>query len=262
MGAALPMTPAQERATPALEVRDLTGPVGAPMLHDVNLSVARGRTNLVLGPIHSGKSLLLRHLVGLECAESGTILVDGESYDATGEPERVLRRMRTRMGVVFEGSALLTRLSVLENVELPLLEHTAATAEEARDAARELLAEVGLVFDVDLTPLQLGRLERRRVALARALALRPHVILLDEPTHGLDPHSAQLFDDTVASLQDREGFALVIFSHEVRHAYGRAEYISVISDGRIVEEGERETLLKSEHEVIRRLLKRRVRERA
>lgn len=261
MDAARPISPA-EPVTPALEVISLTGPVGAPMLHDVNLSVARGRTNLVLGPIHSGKSLLMRHIVGLECAETGAIVVDGESYDATGETEAVLRRMRTRIGVVFEGSALLTRLSVLENVELPLLEHTAATATEARDAARELLAEVGLVFDVDLTPLELGRLERRRVALARALALRPHVILLDEPTHGLDSHSAQLFDDTVASLQDREGFALVLFSHEVRHAYGRAEYISVISDGRIVEEGERETLLRSDHEVIRRLLKRRVRERA
>ena len=261
MYAARPLT-TSEPATPALEVRSLTGPVGAPMLRDVSVTVPRGRTNLVLGPIHSGKSLLLRHIVGLECAEHGTIVVDGEAYDATGEPDSVLRRMRTRMGVVFEGSALLTRLSVLENVELPLLEHTAATAEEARDAARELLAEVGLVFDVDLTPLQLGRLERRRVALARALALRPPIVLLDEPTHGLDSHSAQLFDDTVAQLQDQEGFALMIFSHEVRHAYGRAEYVSVMSEGTIVEQGEREALLKSDHEVIRRLLKRRVRERA
>ena len=249
-------------ATPALEVRSLTGPAGEPIIHDVSLAVARGRTHLVLGPIHSGKSLLMRHIVGLEAAERGTIVVDGEEYDATGESEAVLRRMRTRMGVIFEGSALLTRLSVLENVELPLLEHTAATAGEAREAARALLADVGLVVDPGLTPLQLGRLERRRVALARALALRPPVVLLDEPTHGLDSHSAQLFDDTLARLQDAEGFAMMILSHEVRHAYGRVEQISVMSDGAIVEQGPRESLLASEHEVIRRLLKRRVRERA
>lgn len=254
--------PLADATTPALEVRNLTGPVGTPMLHDVSLTVPRGRTHLVLGPIHSGKSQLLRHIVGLECAEHGTLLVDGESYDATGESESVLRRMRTRMGVVFEGSALLSRLSVLENVELPLLEHTAASAAEARDAAQELLAEVGLVFDADVTPLELGRLERRLVALARALALRPPVVLLDEPTHGLDSHSAQLFDDTIARLQDAERFAVVIFSNEVRHAYGRAEHVSVLSDGRVVEEGSREKLLQSDHEVIRRLLKRRVRERA
>jgi ABC-type transporter Mla maintaining outer membrane lipid asymmetry ATPase subunit MlaF len=247
---------------PALEVRHLTGPAGAPVIHDVSLAVPRGRTHLVLGPIHSGKSLLMRHIVGLECAQHGTILVEGEPYDATGAPEPVLRRMRTRIGVIFEGSALFTRLSVLENVELPLLEHTAASPAEARGAARELLDEVGLRADSELTPLQLGRLERRRVALARALALRPPVVLLDEPTHGLDSHSAQLFDETLARLQDDEGFALMLFSHEVRHAYGRAESIAVMSDGVVVEQGPREALLQSDHEVIRRLLRRRERERA
>jgi ABC-type transporter Mla maintaining outer membrane lipid asymmetry ATPase subunit MlaF len=245
----------------ALVVRDLTGPAGAPQIHDVSLAVDRGRTHLVLGPIHSGKSLVMRLVLGLERAETGTVTVGGETYRATGEPEAVLRRMRTRMGVVFEGSALLTRLSVVENVELPLLEHTAATPAEARAAARELLAEAGFGGDEELTPLQLGRLERRRVALARAVALRPPVVLLDEPTHGLDSHSAHELDETVARLQDAEGFALVIFSHEVRHAYGRCEEITVMSDGAVVEQGEREALLQSDHEVIRRLLKRRVRER-
>ena len=245
----------------ALAVRHLTGPEGEPLLRDINLAVDRGRTHLVLGPIHSGKSLLMRHIVGLECAESGTIAVAGRTYRATGEPEPVLRQMRTRIGVVFEGSALLTRLSVLENVELPLLEHTTATAPEARGAARELLAEVGVLGDVDRGPLQLGRLERRRVALARAIALRPPVLLLDEPTHGLDSHSAHELDETVARLQDTEGFALVIFSHEVRHAYGRAEQVSVMEAGTIVEQGPRDRLLSSEHPVIRRLLKRRERER-
>ncbi|MFL5577094.1 MAG: ABC transporter ATP-binding protein [Gemmatimonadaceae bacterium] len=254
--------PAPPSRPAALDVRDLTGPAGAPVVRDVNLAVERGRTHLVLGPIHSGKSQVMRHIVGLEPAERGTITVDGDVFRATGEPERVWRRMRTRIGVVFEGSALFTRLSVLENVELPLLEHTDATAAEAREAAHELLVEAGLVVDESITPLQLGRLERRRVALARAMALRPPLLLLDEPTHGLDSHSAHELDETVGRLQDAGGFALMIFSHEVRHAYGRAEQISVMADGAVVEQGTRESLLESDHEVIRRLLKRRVREQA
>jgi ABC-type transporter Mla maintaining outer membrane lipid asymmetry ATPase subunit MlaF len=241
----------------ALELRNLSGPAGATVINDITLSVPRGATHLVLGPIHSGKSMIMRHAVGLECGNHGEIIIDGEHYRATGEPEPVLRRMRTRIGVVFEGSALLTRLSAIENVELPLLEHTDASADQARDAARELLLEVGLRVDDETTPLQLGRAGQRRVALARALALRPPVLLLDEPTQGLDSHSAAEFDDTIARLQRASGFGLVIFSHEVRHAFGNAQHIYVIDNGTIVAEGDRDELRSNDHPVVRNLLNRR-----
>lgn len=243
----------------ALSVRNLTGPVGSPMVRDVDIDLAHGATHLVLGPIHSGKSLLLRHLVGLERATSGTITIDGDEYRATGESEAVLREMRLRLGVIFEGSALFSRLTARENVELPLLEHTDVSTDEAEEAAQELLAEVGLPGAGDATPAQLGRLERRRVALARALALRPPVLLIDEPTHGLDSHSAHEFDESVARTQDARGFGLVIFSHEVRHAYGRVGQITVMAEGHVVARGTRDELQQSDHEVVRRFLNRRER---
>ena len=242
-----------------LEVEGLSGPVEAPVIHDIDLRVARGQTNVVLGQIHSGKTMVMRHLVGLERAEQGTVAVAGIRYDARGEQDERLRQLRTRMGVVFEGSALMTRLGVIENVELPILEHSDASPREARDAARELLADVGLRVDDDTMPQQLGRAGQRRVALARALALRPALLLLDEPTIGLDSHSAAELDDTLARLQGRDGFGTLVFSHEVRHAYGRANDIFVMARGRIVARGSREALLHDPHEAVRRLLNRRSR---
>ena len=240
-----------------LQVRDLTGPASDPAIKGVDLDVDRGGTRVVLGPIHSGKSMIMRHIVGLEVAKSGTIRIDGETFDATHKDEKALRRLRKRMGVVFEGSALVTRISAVENVELPLLEHTDVNPDEARDAARELLAEVGLTVDDETTPEQLTRVGQRLVALARALALRPPLLLLDEPTHSLDPHSAAQLDETIKRLQDANGFGVLIFTNEVRHAFGRARHIYVLAQGRVVAHGTREALLESRHAVVRSLLHRR-----
>ena len=241
----------------ALEVLGLTGPVGHPVIQDVSLHVPRGALYLVLGPIHSGKSMLLRHLLGLERAERGTVAIDGERFDPGGTDEDVLRSVRTRIGVMFEGSALISRLSVLENVELPLLEHTTASSREARDTARSLLAEVGLSVDDETTPAELGRAEQRLAALARALALHPPLVLMDEPTLGLDPHAAAQLDEAVTRLQETRGFGALIVSHQVRYAFGRAEHIYVMADGRIVAQGDRAALERSDHPAVRRLLYRR-----
>ncbi|MDQ3519304.1 MAG: ATP-binding cassette domain-containing protein [Gemmatimonadota bacterium] len=242
---------------PVLKVETLTGPAGAVAIFDISMAVNPGCTTVVLGPIHAGKTMLMRHLVGLEAAEHGTITVDGESFDARGEPDVVLRRMRARIGVVFQGAALISRLSALDNVELPLLEHTNATGDEASDAAHALLAEAGLVNDHDTDPAQLGRAAQRRVALARALALRPPVMLLDEPTQGLDPHAASELDETLARLQSVNGFGLVIFSHDVRYAFGRADQIYVMSNGSVIEQGSPEAVRESDNDVVHRLLNRR-----
>lgn len=244
----------------ALEVRGLTGPAGSPLIFDIDLSVNHGDTALVLGPIQSGKTMLMRHLVGLECAESGFIAVDGHTFDPTNPDDRKLRALRSRVGVVFEGSALLRRISVLENVELPLLEHQHSSRHSARDAARELLAEVGIEVDDGMMPVELGRAGQRRVALARALALRPRLVLLDEPTSGLDSQAAHDFDETLRALQRRYDFGVVIFSHEIRHAYAAVNEIDVLTDGRIVARGTREALLRSDDPAIHGLLHRRERE--
>ena len=244
----------------ALEVHHLTGPSGSPIIFDIDLLVARGETVLVLGPIQSGKSMLMRHLVGLECADTGTIAVDGQAFDPTKPDEKALRKLRARVGVLFEGSALLRRISVLENVELPLLEHQHSSRAKARDTARELLAEVGIEVDDRTMPVELGRAGQRRVALARALALRPRLLLLDEPTLGLDSQAAHDFDETLHKLQTKYDFGIVIFSHEIRHAYAPANQIDVLAGGRIVARGTRESLLQSDDPVIHGLLHRRERE--
>lgn len=240
-----------------LQVSDLTGPRESPAIFDIGLDAWRGGTTVVLGPIHSGKTIVMRHLVALEEARSGSILIEGERYDARGESDAVMRRMRTRFGVVFEGAALLSRLSALENVELPLLEHTHATPAEAREAAQELLSEVGLAIAVDATPDQLDRAAQRRVALARALALRPSVLLLDEPTQGLDAHAAAELDRTLRELQERAGFGIVIFTREARYAFGNADRVYVMAEGRIVDAGDHDSLARSEHPVVRSLIRRR-----
>lgn len=244
----------------ALEVHRLTGPAPTPLIFDIDLSVARGETILVLGPIQSGKSMLMRHLVGLECASNGTIVVDGTSFDPTKPNDRALRRLRAQVGVIFEGSALLRRISVCDNVELPLLEHKGLSRSRARDAARELLAEVGIEVDDDTMPVQMGRAGQRRVALARALALHPRLLLLDEPTMGLDPQAAHEFDETVQGLQKRYDFGIVIFSHEIRYAYSPVNEIDILAGGRIIARGTRESLLESDDPLIHGLLHRRERE--
>lgn len=240
-----------------LQVTDLTGPDDSPAIFDISLAAWRSSTSVVLGPIHSGKSVVMRHLLALEEARTGSITVDGERFDARGESDAVVRRMRTRFGVVFEGAALLSRLTVLENVELPLLEHTHATGDEASEAARELLSEVGLAVAPDVTPSALDRAAQRRVALARALALRPPVLLLDEPTQGLDAHAASELDRTLRELQERAGFGIVIFTREARYAFGNAQRVYVMAEGRIVDSGDHGSLADSEHPVVRSLLRRR-----
>jgi len=229
----------------------------APLIHAVDLRVCSGETLVVLGPIQSGKTTLVRHLLGLERALRGSVTLGGEVFDASIPPDSKLRQLRVRVGVIFESSALLNRITVIENVELPLLEHTDVRPEEARETARELLREAGLRADDDLMPADLNRAEQRRVALARALALKPCALVLDEPTVGLDPHAAHEFDVTLQALQDEYGFGMLILTREVRHAFQPDRKIAVLVDGRIVACGDRESLLANEHPIVRRLLHRR-----
>lgn len=254
------MTRVSGAATPdafALEVRDLTGPADAPVIHGVSLSVPRGGTHVVLGSIHSGKSLLLRLILGLQRSRHGTVTIDGTSFDAATPNENELRRLRRRVGVVFERSALVSRLTLLENVELPLVEHTTADADAARATAADLLREVGVAARADRTPDRLSRLDRRRTAIARAFVLHPPLLLIDEPGHGLDAHAAADLDDTLARLRKRYACSALICSQEVRYALRAPDAISVLDDGAVVEQGNLERLKQSPHAAVRRLIDRR-----
>lgn len=240
-----------------LVVEHLTGPAGAPVLHDVALAIPYGATQVVLGPMHSGKTMLLRHILGLEEAEAGEIVVDGARFDARQATAEERRWLRSRVGVVFEVPALVSRITAVENVELPLLEHAGLSSREAREAARELLFEAGAAVDELAMPDELGRQEQRRVALARALALRPPLLLLDEPTSGLDAQAAHELDDTLARLQQSLGFARLVLSHDARFAFGRVDRIYVMDGGTIVAQGELDALRTVAHPTVQQLLNRR-----
>lgn len=225
-------------------------------MYDLALRLRCGTTTVVLGPNHSGKSMILRHVLGLERASHGRVTVGDAAFDAAAPPPETLRKIRSRVGAVFESSALLQRISVIENVELPMLEHTSASPHDARERARELLSEVGLHVE-DEMPEDLTRADQRRVALARALALRPAVLVLDEPAAGLDAPAAHELDDRVAALQDRYGFGVLVLTREARYAFARVDEINVMVDGRFVVSGDRDSVLESEHAVVRHMLHRR-----
>lgn len=240
-----------------LRVDDVTGPRDGPVLRNVSLSVPRGGSHVVLGPMHSGKSTLLRLVLGLDRAVSGTVTIDGMTFDAAHADEDRLRLARRRVGVVFDSSALVSRLTLLENVTLPLAEHSAVDADRARETAVALLHDVGVMRDLDRTPDEMTRLDRRRAALARALVLEPAVLLIDEPGHGLDPHAASELDDTLRALHERYGCGILICSQEVRYAFHWPAAVSVLANGRIVEQGSLDELLNSRHEAVRRFVDRR-----
>jgi phospholipid/cholesterol/gamma-HCH transport system ATP-binding protein len=202
-------------------------------------------------------SLLLRLILGLQRSQHGTVTIDGTSFDAARPNEDELRRIRRDVGVVFDSSALVSRLSLVENVELPLVEHTDVGADAARARAVELLREVGVVSDIDRTPDELSRLDRRRVAVARALVLEPALLLVDEPGHGLDAPAAAELDDTLTALQRRYGCAALICSQEVRYAFRAPDAVSVLAGGEVVEHGDLDQLRHSRHEAVRRLVDRR-----
>ena len=165
--------------------------------------------------------------------------------------------IRKRVGVVFDSSALVSRLTLLENVELPLLEHTAVDANAAREAAAKVLREVGVDDELERTPEGLSRLDRRRTALARALVLRPSLLLIDEPGHGLDADAAAELDDRLLALQHDYGCAALICSQEVRYAFRAPDSVSVLAGGTVIEQGELADLRQSDHESVRRLVDRR-----
>ena len=251
-----PTLPSQSHGA-ALVVDGLTGPAGSPLLHDISLSVPRGSTHVILGAMHAGKSLLLRLVLGLQRSERGTVVLAGTSFDAAAPNEETLRRARRQVGVVFDSSALVSRLTLLENVELPLVEHTTMTADAAREAAAALLGEVGVRAYNDRTPDLVSRRDRRRTALARALALAPTLLLVDEPGHGLDADAAADLDDTLSAVQQRRGCALVVCSQEVRYAFRSPESLSVLAGGTLVERGTLDSLRASRHAAVRRLVDRR-----
>ena len=224
------------------------------VLNGISLSVSRGETLAVLGRSGTGKSVLLRLIIGLEKPDSGSIRIHGQeiaglALDRMGE-------IRKKMGFLFQHAALYDSLTVAENVAFPLQHHrTEMSRSERAGRVRELLAEVGMEGDLDKMPSDISGGMQKRVGLARALALEPEILLLDEPTAGLDPISSGEIDDLILKLQRERRMASIVVTHDLHSARTIANRLALLDQGNVVIEGIYEDLDQSEIEFVKEFLK-------
>ncbi len=201
------------------------------VLKDVSFTLISGHTKIILGGSGAGKSTILKILIGLLRADSGVVWVNGERVDALSEDE--LMPVRAHVGMVFQEGALFDSLTVAENVGYKLYEETALPLDEVRARVEEVLGFVGLEDYIDRMPSELSGGQRRRVAIARAMASRPRLLLYDEPTTGLDPITATTVDDEIIKLRDLEGVSSILVTHQLRDAFYVATHQAVLDDGRV-----------------------------
>ena len=201
------------------------------VLRGVDLSVARGECLVVIGRSGTGKSVLLKHVVGLLRPDRGTVRVNGIDVAALGESE--LLSLREQMGMLFQGGALFDSMSVGENVGLALREHTPLPESQIEMVVTEKLALVGLSGTEPNRPSSLSGGMKKRAALARALAMNPKIMLYDEPTTGLDPITADVINRLIRQLQERLGITSIAVTHDMRSAYHIGDRIAMLHEGRI-----------------------------
>jgi phospholipid/cholesterol/gamma-HCH transport system ATP-binding protein len=198
------------------------------VLKGIDFDVKPGEIFVIMGPSGSGKSVLLKHLIGLEPPDAGEILINGESVESVETSEKY------RMAMVFQSGALLNSLTVGENVGLYLSEHRLKSPEEIKKIVSEKLRDVGLADAEEKTPAELSGGMKKRAAIARALVIEPQLILYDEPTSELDPLSAVVVGEEILKLNKRTGVTSLVVSHDRDLAFGIADRIAFITDGRIL----------------------------
>jgi len=227
---------------------------GHKVLNGISLSVNRGETLAVLGRSGTGKSVLLRLIIGLDTPDSGAIRIHGQAIaglalDRMGE-------IRKKMGFLFQQAALYDSLTVQENVAFPLEHHRRDMPKSERaDRVRQLLAEVGLERDIDKMPSDISGGMQKRVGLARALALEPEILLLDEPTAGLDPISSAEINELILKLQRERRMASIVVTHDLHSASTIAGRLALLNEGDVVIEGTFEDLQESVIGFVKEFLK-------
>jgi phospholipid/cholesterol/gamma-HCH transport system ATP-binding protein len=222
---------------------------GQEVLKGVDLEVLPGEIIVIMGPSGSGKSVLLKHIIGLETPDAGEILIDGHPINSPEVQEAY------RLAMVFQSGALLNSLSVGENVGLYLSEHRLKPPEEIARIVAEKLEVVGLKGQEDKQPNELSGGMKKRVAIARALVIEPQLILYDEPTSELDPLSAVVIGEEIVHLQERIHVTSIVVSHDRELAFGVADRIAVIHEGRIMAVGSPEEVRRNPDPIIQEFLK-------
>jgi phospholipid/cholesterol/gamma-HCH transport system ATP-binding protein len=218
-------------------------------LAQVDMTIPRGDVTVIIGGSGAGKTTLLKILIGLDRPTQGSILID--DLDIAKLSERELNTVRRRFGMVFQYSALLDSMDVLDNVAFPLREHTKLREREIRDKVREKLAVLGLEGAESKYPSELSGGMRKRVGLARALMLDPEVVMYDEPTSGLDPITSRKVDDLILETRQRFGVTSVVISHDMAGALRMADQIVLLSKGRVVAAGPPRELVEGDTELLK-----------
>ena len=240
--------------TPAVELRNVSKAFGERrVLDDVSLVVPAGRAICILGRSGTGKSVTLKHIVGLMQPDAGHVLVEGE--DITGLGPTDLARVRKRVGLLFQHAALFDSISVGENVAFPLRRHTRKPDAEIRARAQDLLAQVGLDREYDKMPADLSGGMKKRAGLARALALDPPIVLADEPSAGLDPVTAAEIDALLRSRNERSKTTLIVVTHNIPSARMLGDELVFLHEGRILERGDAAALDRSENPLVREFMR-------
>jgi phospholipid/cholesterol/gamma-HCH transport system ATP-binding protein len=245
----------QDGGAPVVAVENLRKTfAGHTVLNGISLSVGRGETLAVLGRSGTGKSVLLRLIIGLETPDSGSIRIHGQ--DIAGLALDRMGEIRKKMGFLFQHAALYDSLTVGENVAFPLVHHRRDMSKSERgDRVKQLLAEVGMKGDRDKMPSDISGGMQKRVGLARALALEPEILLLDEPTAGLDPISSGEIDDLILKLQRERRMASIVVTHDLHSARTIADRLALLDRGNVVIEGRFEDLQQSDIGFVKEFLK-------
>jgi phospholipid/cholesterol/gamma-HCH transport system ATP-binding protein len=225
-------TPARDTATPAVVFDKVSFAFDDHVvLRDLSFSIPTGSMRILLGASGAGKSIALKLILGLLRPDAGTVYVNGEPVSAMSE--RDLMRVRGDIGMLFQESALFDSLTVAENVGYRLYEETDTPPDQARRRVEEVLGFVGLDEYIDRMPSELSGGQRRRVAIARAMAARPSLLLFDDPTSGLDPITATTVDDQIVKLRDIQHVTSIVVTHQIRDAFYVATHEAVREDGAV-----------------------------
>jgi phospholipid/cholesterol/gamma-HCH transport system ATP-binding protein len=242
--------------TPAIRVTDLQAHYGAQqVLHDIDFAVRPGEIMVIMGGSGSGKSTLLRHLVGLTRPSAGKVELLG--VDITQASAREMLRLRRRIGVAFQGGALFSSMNVLDNIMLPLREHTRLDRKTMEIMARLKLEVVSLAGADALMPAQLSGGMLKRAAVARAIVMDPKLLFFDEPSAGLDPVVSSALDDLILKLREAMNMTMVVVTHELESAFKIADRITVLDQGRVLQVDTVDGIRRSGNQRIQNLLNRR-----
>ncbi len=252
---------AADDARSILEVRNLNSFYGRrQVLEDISFRVPAGKVTVIMGVSGCGKSTLLRHLIGLKPTDPAQIFVDGK--DLAAFDSREMEAYRKRIGVLFQAGALFNSMTVRDNIAVPLRVHTHLAEPTISIMVRIKLHQVGLTRFADYMPSQLSGGMRKRAGLARALAMDPEILFVDEPSSGLDPITAAGLDDLILELREAMGMTLIVVTHELESAFRIADQLIVLDQGRVLAAGPPESIRESRDERVVQFLSRRADERA